>query len=299
MADWDPELTVDLPLARRLVAAQAPELATAPIELVGVGWDNTVYAVDGRWAFRFPRRAVAVAGIEREIAVLPRLASRVPAPIPRPRWIGRPTRDFPWPFFGAALIDGSEATVAFDDAARERLAPRLGAFLRTLHGLRLPVELPYDPTARADTARRVPMAERRLAELAASGIDAPLGALREVVDEARGLPPTRRRALLHGDLHVRHVLVGPEPARPLAGVIDWGDVCVGDPAIDLGIAWSLLPPPARRAFFDAYGPIEADQAVRGRLLAVFLNATLALYAAAEGLGDLRDEAVAGLRRAVA
>lgn len=42
------------------------------------GWDNTVWFADGRWVFRFPRRAIAIAGVEREIALLAPLAAQLP-----------------------------------------------------------------------------------------------------------------------------------------------------------------------------------------------------------------------------
>ena len=45
----------------------------------------------------------------------------------------------------------------------------------------------------------------------------------------------------------------------LAGVIDFGDMCSGDPATDLSAAWILLPAGAAGRFFAAYG--QADDAI--------------------------------------
>ena len=296
MPEWDPESEVDVALAARLIAAQFPELTDAPVRFLAAGWDNTVFAVDDRWAFRFPRRAVAIPGVEREIAVLPLLAPKVEVPIPAPRFVGRPTDEFEWPFFGAPLLAGAEPTPAFDDAARARLAPVLGRFLRSLHGLRLAVDLPVDPLGRADMARRVPFAQQRLDELAAAGLGDHRAAARPVLDAAHDLPSSERRVLVHGDLHFRHLLVDAERDNPLTGVVDWGDVCRGDPAMDLHLAWSLLPPATRPAFWDAYGPIEPDQALRARVVATFLGAVLASYGEHEGLPAVRDEALASLER---
>jgi hypothetical protein len=70
MAVWEPEIVVDEPLARRLLA-QFPELEVGELRLLAYGWDYTVWAVDDRYAFRFPRRQFGIEGTEREIAVLP------------------------------------------------------------------------------------------------------------------------------------------------------------------------------------------------------------------------------------
>lgn len=54
-------------------------------------------------------------------------------------------------------------------------------------------------------------------------------------------PPTT----LHGDLYARHLLV--DRGR-LIGVIDWGDLMAGDPAVDLTVAVTFLPRAARASF---------------------------------------------------
>jgi aminoglycoside phosphotransferase (APT) family kinase protein len=83
-----------------------------------------------------------------------------------------------------------------------------------------------------------------------------------------------------------------------SGVIDWIDLCRADPAIDLPLLWSFVPPSGRRAFLDEYGPVDDAQLLRARLLAVFLAAVLARYGRAEGHGAIEREALAGLERAL-
>lgn len=296
MSEWDPELAVEEPLARQLIADQFPELADAPVRLLAAGWDNTVFVVDEVWAFRFPRRAIVIPGVEREMRLLPAFAQRLPAPIPVPRFLGTPSAKFGWPFFGARLLTGDEPTTDFDDASRTRLAPSLGRFLRALHHTELSGALPHDPMGRVDMARRVPFARARIAELAASGLVDHRHVAEDILRPAIDLPLSPRRVTVHGDLHFRHVLVDAGGADPLTGIIDWGDLCRGDPAMDLHTAWSLLPPLARPAFWAAYGPIAPDQAVRARVVGLFLGAVLALYGDREGLPALRDEALASLDR---
>src|SRR5580765_1631494 len=88
------------------------DLDGARLQKLAEGWDNSVWVVDARYAFRFPRREVAIPGLEREIAVLPKLAPQLPLPVPVPAFVGEPTEEYPWPFFGAELIPGVEAGVA-------------------------------------------------------------------------------------------------------------------------------------------------------------------------------------------
>ena len=117
-----------------------------------------------------------------------------------------------------------------------------------------------------------------------------------LVEGARLDPPAGEPRLAHGDLHVRHVLVGDRGAA--TGVIDWGDVCLADPAVDLALAYAAFSGAARAALLDAHGDVSAEQELRARVLAVCLSAVLAEYAAAEGREALLAEALAGLRRAV-
>jgi aminoglycoside phosphotransferase (APT) family kinase protein len=51
---------------------------------------------------------------------------------------------------------------------------------------------------------------------------------------------------LHGDLHPANVVVRD---GTLSGVIDFGELCAGDPATDLSAAWLLLPAGTASRFF--------------------------------------------------
>jgi aminoglycoside phosphotransferase (APT) family kinase protein len=88
---WSAEVAVDDELARAILA-QFPELEVGSLRRLAEGWDNTVWVVNERYAFRFPRRQIAIPGVERELAVLPRLAPLLPLPVPEPIFVGRPTK---------------------------------------------------------------------------------------------------------------------------------------------------------------------------------------------------------------
>jgi aminoglycoside phosphotransferase (APT) family kinase protein len=163
----------------------------------------------------------------------------------------------------------------------------LGEFLRALHDARVSAELPDDPMGRADMDVRLPRALDALAQI---GVRPPAW-----LREADGLPRPAATSVVHGDLHFRHVLVD---GGAISAVIDWGDVCRGDPSVDMSLYWSSLSPAGRADFVAAYGPVSDEQLLRARVLAVFLCAMLARYAETEDFDDLAHEARAGLERAM-
>ncbi len=290
MHEWSAELIVEEHLARALIAGQC--FTPRALRLLGEGWDNTVWLADERWVFRFPRREVAIAGVQREIAVLGKLAPQLPLPVPAPRWVGEPDERFPWPFFGAELIGGRElADASLTEEQRCALGRPLGEFLRALHDARVDAPLPDDPNGRADMGKRIPLTVKALEQVEPYW-RAP-SSVHELLDDARGLPVPRATVIAHGDLHLRHLLVDGGAA---SGVIDWGDVCRGDPSIDLPLVWCALPPDGRADFFAAYGSITEEQLLRARLLSIFLCAVLAYYGAQLGLEGLHREALRGLER---
>jgi aminoglycoside phosphotransferase (APT) family kinase protein len=292
---WTADVVIDEGLVRRLLA-RFPELEVRSLRRLAEGWDNSVWVVDERFAFRFPRRTIAIPGIEREIAVLPTLAPLLPLPVPRPVFVGDPGDDYPWPFFGSELLPGVEAGDAgLDDDARLAVGLQLAGFLRTLHSLDADQSLPVDFNGRADMARRTAMARDELAELERLGLWRAPSRVTSLLDEAKRLPPPEEPVLVHGDLHFRHVLV---EGRAPSGVIDWGDVCHADPAIDLPLFWSFVPPEGRDAFLDAYGAMNEAQLLRARVLAINLCAVLARYGHHEGFEGVEREGLAGLERAL-
>ncbi len=295
---WAAERAVDAELARALIAAQFPGMG-ARVEPLGAGFDNSAFLVDGEWVFRFPRRAVAVPLLEREIQLLPSLAARLPLPIPRPERVGRPEARFPWPFAGYRALPGRTACgAALTDEERAGFAVPLARFLAALHAFPLAeaaaAGAPGDEIARADVAVRAPKALTALAALAAAGvIDAAAARRLARIVEQTAPPPPRPPALVHGDLYGRHLLV--DGARRLAGVIDWGDLHLGARAIDLAVGWSFLSPGAREIFLREYGAAdEADRAL-ARFRAVYHSANTARYAHAVGDRDLLDESLRVLR----
>ncbi|MCA8905282.1 MAG: phosphotransferase, partial [Hyphomonas sp.] len=84
-------------------------------------------------------------------------------------------------------------------------------------------------------------------------------------------PVDLARTWIAGDMHARNILV--RDGR-LAAIIDWGDMCAGDPATDLASIWALFDDPAARAAaIKAYG-MSAATLARARGWAVFFGVIL-------------------------
>lgn len=294
MPTWSAEVTVDEALARRLLT-QFPELELRSVWPLSDGWDYAIWAVDDEWAFRFPRREMVLPGMELEITIVPRLAPALPVAVPAAVFVGEPTEEFRWRFFGSRLLPGRElGELSPDDAERLEIGLQLASFLRALHSIELDAELPADPNRRADMTTRAPKAREQLAELARLGVWRAPSEIEELLAEAEALPPSRHAAIVHGDLHFRQLLA--DDGGRLTGVLDWVDLGRTDPAVDLCMLWAYVPPAHRRAFLAAYGSVDDAQLLRARVVALSVWAALAHYGRVEGRSETEREAVAGLDR---
>jgi len=286
---WTPEFPVDADLAATLAARLVPAVAGRAPERVGAGWDNDVWRF-GSWTFRFPRRPLAVRLIRIEARVLPALAEHLPIPVPAAEYVAEAGPDHPAPYIAHRFVPGTTLDRArLDRAGRQRLAPQIAGFLRALHGL--PIALARSSGAPGDRAKRDIDARRRmvrerLPRLEGTRYGPWLDATRAVVDTPRA-GPDGRRAVCHGDLYARHLLV--DEVGDLCGAIDWGDVMISHPGIDLSIVYTALPAAARASFFAVYGPIDAGTEALARVTAAHYAAALALYALDIGDAPLADE----------
>jgi aminoglycoside phosphotransferase (APT) family kinase protein len=277
---WSAEFVVGADLARSLIEAQFPTLAPASVVPTGVGWDNTAFLVNDAFVFRFPRRGIAAPLIEAEARLLPAVAPGLPLAVPRPGFIGRPTEAYPYPFAGHVLVPGRTAcAAALGDGPRSAFARPLGAFLAALHAFPAAdaarCGAGHDTIRRLDLGYRLPKAREALETLSRRRLVRDARPFEAILDAAPGDFTSRSDVLVHGDLYARHLLVD-DDGRP-SGVIDWGDIHLGDPAVDLAIAHSFLPPTAHAPFRQAYGLVDADTWQVARLRALWHSMTVLVY----------------------
>lgn len=256
---------LDSDLVRALLHDQHPDLADLELRDVSGGWDNQQWRLGESLAVRLPRTERAPTLLAKEQRWLPLLAELLPLPTPVPVRIGKPSPRFEHTWTVARWVDGEPADR--EPISRIEAAETLADFLGALH-VPAPVDAPVDPS------RGAPLADAQYVDDWFEVISGhPDGdAARHVWDVAVSAPAWQGPPLwLHADLHPANVVV---TGGALTGVIDFGDLCSGDPATDLSAAWTLLPSRAVGRFFDAYGRADDATITRARGWAVMRALTL-------------------------
>lgn len=261
------EYAIDCELVATLLAAQHPDLAHLPLQLVDAGWDNALFRLGDRLAVRLPRRAVAATLIEHEQTWLPRLADRLTLPVPAPCRVGSPAHGYPWRWSVVRWLPGAAADQHEPHASQ---AQPFAAFLRSLH-VPAPADAPPNPFRGVPLRQRAAAVEERMQRLARmTDLITPqiMCIWHAAVHAPLDLPPT----WLHGDLHPRNVLV---ENGVITGIIDWGDITAGDPATDLAAIWMLFADPhARHAALAAYANLSDATLQRARGWAIMFGVML-------------------------
>ena len=222
-----PEIEVTECLLRDLLTDQHPDLAELPLTKIDSGWDNEIYRLGRDLVVRIPRRQLAAQLAENEHTWLPVLASRLPISIPAPKRLGKPSEQFPWAWSIVPWFEGQSADEA---VVAPTQADRLARFLQALHQP-APSDAPSNPVRGVPLTVQHEKTVARLSRLAAeTGLETK--ALVNVWEVGLSAPESNERLWLHGDLHAQNIIV---VDGRISAVIDWGDVCGGDPAIDLSV----------------------------------------------------------------
>jgi aminoglycoside 2''-phosphotransferase len=228
---------VDLARLVARIRDEFPDLAFAGATLNDFGEDHAVVLLDERWVFRFPRSLAAAAFGVTERRLLARLNAASPIATPRYQHVSRAGD-----FAGYPMIGGVELTeavfAALPQATQAQILSQIGSFLQVLHAL--PAALVARDDAQAPIEHAAWFAERygeRRGRLAPALGAALLIAVDRFYDAFPAAVATTETAVIHRDFSEDHILLDPHGQR-LAGVIDFSDAALGDPAFDFAFLWS-------------------------------------------------------------
>lgn len=217
-----------------------PELIFSHMTEIDEGWDYRVWVLDQAYVVRIPRRPSLRWHLAYEVSVLRRLRRRLPIDVP----------DYVLSARGIAVYRWIPGTAMPDDHRSDGGA--IGQFLSAWHQ-------PVSDGLREERVRRrwrtryerlyretqdvvypwITKKERRAFEGRFRTLDECLG---------EAWKPTR----IHGDLSRQHLLVD---QGKLTGIIDFGDMTSGDPALDFAGLGTL-----REAACASYGrPISLER----------------------------------------
>jgi aminoglycoside 2''-phosphotransferase len=204
---------------------------------IQAGWSSFVLLVNDELIFRFPRRPEIEAGLEKEIRLLPELAQALPVSVPHFEFIWRGGPSYDGLFVGYKKIAGVPLeSDSLSSDKLDHLARHLVVVLSALH--RFPVQQATRlqvPGGSADRWRQeyrefYAWIQHHIVPLLEPLAQAATVALWEgfLADDAHF---QFRPVLIHRDLGGEHILCDAEQGL-VAGIIDWEDAAIGDPALD-------------------------------------------------------------------
>jgi aminoglycoside 2''-phosphotransferase len=269
----DRQTIVDTPAkALRYVRRAYPALDAREGCGLGDSWFSSAYLLVDTWLFRFPRIDAAEHAYRKERLFLSRLAPLLDIATPRLDCVaelpdGRT-------FMGHLAIPGEAVTrtavASMDAAGRDVVAQQIASFLRTVHAF--PVDVAREvgleeDELRDEYAKHHEMARRQLsADLTAGECVALDASFHGFLDDPSNF--TYAPVPRHADLWGRHVLL--DTQRRVAGIIDYGCACLGDPDYDFFPLLADVGEEFGRAILLHYGHTDPDRAIRkGRFFAAF------------------------------
>ncbi len=282
----DDEIPVGTGLVRALVDRAMPDCTGLPVRrLDSSGSSNALFRVGEHLLARLPRQPGGSAAIAKEAKWLPVLGPLLPVEVPEVVGVFEPGCGYPERWSVVRWIDGEHPAVVTPetpaDPRRQDLAAELAGVVRALWLAEVPGDAVGDPDLhwyRGDPLATMDAVTRqnieRCRELGDFGFD--LDAGERLWDEAMRLPGAKDRPAArwyHGDLAAENLLVRD---GSLAAVLDFGGLAVGDPAVDLAVAWEILDPPAREIFRRELAVDDATW-LRGRAWALSITLMIWYY----------------------
>lgn len=276
------EIEISDDLVRSLLGTLGPAYDALPLHRFDLtGSTNALFRLGDDLVVRVPRQRGQSGTIEKEARWLPYVAPAMPVPVPEVVAVGEPGPGYPERWSVVRWLEG-EVPVAPrpGEAPRHGLARDLAAVVTALRDLPVLPEATIDPGLhwyRCDPLSDLDDdVQRLLAECReVPGLHVDLDACARLWSDALAVeqtPPEPR--WLHADLLGENLLA--RDGR-LAAVLDFGGLAVGDPTVDLVVAWDLLDLHARRTFRRL---VDVDDAtwLRGRAWAMAVSVmTFAYY----------------------
>lgn len=219
----------------RIVKKKFPNVESQKIQIYDDGWDYVVIVVNNRLAFRFPRREDYAKTLPIEVGFLDQFANE--SPIRVPRLIYQKDEEAEIPYVVYDFIHGVQFTKGISRTfSRKELlavAQKLGIFLTAVHTfstvkarqLGIPIVDSLD-----SWQKRLTKIKNLVFPNISEDEQQWVVTLFENFFKTIRIVPVKP-VLTHSDIMPEHIIVDPM-THALSGIIDFGDMCIADPAYD-------------------------------------------------------------------
>ncbi len=282
----------DLERLADTIEADLPELEgnVRPLTLLGEGFMSWAVETPTGVVFRIPKRQRAAQRAEVERLFLADLAPTLSIDVPSQTYHGPPSDLCPWGYSGYAKVPGAALDLPrMTPSAISRAAENLGKFFAALHAFPLERagELGVLDNWREEYLQLRGAVMPRLAkELTPQEYGLVDSWWEEYLADGRNW--NFAPAVVHGDVGPQHLLVSED--GNLTGVIDFGEVMIGDPAVDFGGLVAYVSPAFAQAVLASYrehgGEPDVDVLRRGTTLAMAVPFFTVLIAVNSGEGHV-------------
>ena len=234
-------------LIKRLIDVQFPEYNNLKIKAVKKqGWDNRTFRLGKEKLIRLPSGEYYSEKIIKENNFLPKLAPYLTTKISKPLKIGKPSDIYPFNFAIYDWLEGTSANhLQFSNKELQMIAKDLTVFLNELHcinNLNGPLPGKHNGWGGGEL------------NLFDKDTKNQIGKLRNIINKTKSLDLweqaksskwNKKPVWIHGDFYLGNFLI---KNNKLTAVIDFGGMAKGDPAKDLGIAWTFLRNESKEIF---------------------------------------------------
>lgn len=295
---WQADIDVQVEQVKRCLLEQFSTLLPLNnIRLIGEGWDNRVFLVNEKVIFRFPRRKVAAELIAHENRVLPQLQSHFSLRMPNPIYQGKPSESYPYSFQGYVHLEGTSGEDLSQENRLASLRP-LSVFLKQLHAINQKQALILGAEPQVFDKTRVQKAittfkERVNQLISLNPVSINIQEINNEVEKIQDIELPDSLSLVHGDLHFKHLVF---KYGKLTSVIDWGDLGINHPVVDLAIIWGFYPSKYHSIFHEIYGCVDQITWNYARFLALYMAFTFFLYGQDIRNEKLVKEAIQSIKR---
>lgn len=216
-----------------LIHHEFPGFIISSINKAGEGDDSKAFFINEKYIFRFPKSKRVKIQTQREIAVLPRIKSSLNLQIPQFEFVSPKIN-----FVGYKIIHGTPLTFEMYNSLNKKqqvsIQQSIGNFLYQLHHTDLQtlrdcgLEL-MDP--RQEYSDNFIEAKKTIyPHISKSRQKIITQLFTKYLDNSKNFKYTP--ALIHNDFSKDHILFNDE-TRLINGIIDFGDIAIGDPDYDL------------------------------------------------------------------